>query len=152
MRTASEIVKRVLESNSMFGFESEVFISYLTFSQARALLKPEATEEGWGEVQNVADARAHMAAYVAEVGWPKASGHRGISAGRTIEKVLAWLWLLEDDETAEKMNAAPYPQYGCPKLAALCARYDLPVPQDEAVQRMIAGEPCSPDCEMGCGT
>ena len=136
----------------MFGFESEVYISYLTFEQARALLKPDATEESWGEVQNLADARSHLAAYVAEVGWPKASGHRGISAGRSIEKVLAWLWLLEDEETAAQVNAALYPQYGCPKLAVLCARYDLPIPQGEDVQRMIAGEPCAPGCEMGCST
>ena len=33
----------------------------------------------------------------------------------------------------------------------ICEAFDLPIPEDESLQRMMAGEPCTPGCDQGCG-
>jgi len=94
---------------------------------------------------------AQMREYM-EFAWGKVDDHRGLSAGRSVEKFEAWVWLLADQETLDKMNAADYPQYGAPKLAVVCEAYGFPIPDDEGIRSMIQGLACHADCENGCGS
>lgn len=95
--------------------------------------------------------RDEMRQYMAEVGWDKVLGHRGISAGRTVEKMTAWLWLLGDDEMVRfAEDDSNYPQYGAPILKAICEKYGFPIPDDPAARRMAVGRRCVPDCDEGC--
>jgi len=86
-----------------------------------------------------------------EFAWGKIEDHRGISANRSIEKMEAWLWLLDDEETLAALEEAPYKNYGAPKLKVICDKYGFPVPQDETIQNMIASRPCREGCQDGCG-
>ncbi len=157
-RTPDAIVKRAQDTSQLFGFQAEVLVEYLTFDQAKPLLKPETQTDpnapaNWGDVkaqtddQILADLRDYMA-----FAWGKVRDHRGISAGRSIEKMRAWLWLLGDDEALAFADAdRNYPQYGAPVLAFICRRFNLPIPDGDDLANMIDGRPCEPGCQQGCG-
>lgn len=151
MRTQDEIVARIREKRSMFGFDAEVLMPHLDFEHAREFIKPVVTKEEWEKEYPLTESAA-MDAFreYAEFAWGKAQDHRGNSAGRSVEKLEAWTWLVGRDDVLAQSEAAPYPSYGCPKLAIVCEAFGFPVPDDESTQRMIRGEGCSPGCESGC--
>lgn len=155
MRTQEEIVAKIKASNSMLGFELEVYFTYLTFEAAKPLLNPkfwEGEDTKWKGVKEpnrdnlLADMRKYMA-----FAWEKVEGHRGISAGRSVEKMEAWLWLLEDEETLKAVECASYQNYGAPKLKVICDKYGFPVPDSDALRRMIDGDHCGAGYTCGCG-
>lgn len=83
----------------------------------------------------------------------KASDHRGISAGRSIDKLTEYAWAAGFDDAVTAIDAAGYENYGAPKLYALSECVDTltwPV-DDEALHRMSLGQPCNEDCQSGCG-
>jgi hypothetical protein len=138
----------------MFGFEREVWFRYVDFEHAKPLLKPAVKPKDWsGEKQDDAAVLAEMRDYAA-FGWEKIENHRGLSASRTVEKMQAWLWLLGTTQADELIRFAGvdenYPMYGAPILAAICAAYDFPIPDNEAVRRMRQGKPCVEGCREGC--
>lgn len=87
----------------------------------------------------------------------KALGHRGLSAGRSVEKMSEWLWVLGDEELLSRFSQADYPQYGVPQLEVVRQRYPQAV-QDLSGQelamwkRMVQGAPCVDNCTEGCAT
>lgn len=159
MKTYEEIVKRIEQKiKEPLDFQHEVLLPYLPFEQAKKLFKQEAWDEiakEWKEQPLtreyvLGEAEVYMNAY----GWPKCQDHRGISAGRTVDKMIAWIWLAGDDDFAEiieRMIDTDYAQYGAPILKRICERYGWQIPQDEPTQRMMNGLPCFPDCNNGCG-
>ena len=166
MRTQEEIVERCRAKSAEFlSFEPEVLLDYLDYAHAKEFLEPEVTEEQWAGLDHGAGGNApshkrilvesdipeQMAGYMS-FAWGKVEDHRGISAGRSIEKLKALAWLLGDDETVTfAEDSSNYPQYGAPILKCLCQRYDLPIPEGEGLRRMAEGLPCVDGCEEGCG-
>ena len=53
--------------------------------------------------------------------WEKANHRRGISAGRSLDHMSAWLWLLGHDEAADAM--LDHDHYGKPRLRAICEAF-----------------------------
>lgn len=155
MRTQDQIVAKVREeAEKVLSFGPEALTPYLDFTHAREFLKPETTEAQWDEARNESGREAVLEeakTYMAEFGWPKAQDHRGLSAVRTIDKMLAWIWLLGEDELFAKVEATDYAQYGAPKLKIICEHFGWPIPDDEPTQRMMRGEPCEQGCWQGCG-
>lgn len=158
MRTQEEIVQKIKDDNSMFGFAKDVYIGFLRYEHAKEFLIEEAknspdAEKNWNgdtDVLSKENCLKLMKEYMA-FAWGKAEDHRGISAGRSIDKIRAYLWLLKDYKTLKKMDEAGYPQYGCPKLTVVCEKYSFPIPTDTTVQNMIKGQPCEENCRIGCG-
>jgi hypothetical protein len=66
----------------------------------------------------------------------------------------AWLWLRGDDVLLGKIEREeiPFKNYGAPILRAIGEKYkfDFP-PLDSPVIRMSQGQPCTDDCQEGCG-
>ena len=153
MRTQQEIVDRLSAKGDEFlNFEPEVLFGFLDFEHAKPLLRDgSATEAEWTKLTTGADSMEQAKMYMAEYGWPKALSHRGISAGRTIQKMTAWAWLAEDQKAIDITESTDYAQYGVPILKALCEHWGWPIPDDPAVARMAMGEPCEPGCCNGCG-
>lgn len=152
-RSQDEILARFREhQNVLFDFEVEVLAGYLDYEHVRTHLTEGTTADQWAESQDdPAQARDDAAAYL-EFAFGKARDHRGLSAVRSVHKLSAWAWLLGDDDLAAAMRDDDhYPQYGVPALMLFAKRFDLPVPDDPALQRMAKGEPCTPDCAEGCG-
>lgn len=139
------------------GFDHEAVLPFasaetlIALAEKRGIAKP--SEEGLRFLIKpsvdviVGEMREYM-----EFAWTKVRDHRGISAMRNVAKMRAWMWLIGDVEGRTEMGAIDYSQYGAPMLDFICRRYGFPIPDDEATQNMIAGNPCEPDCDLGCGT
>lgn len=150
MRSYEEIVEKVRKDQleAVLSFAAEVLVPYLPFEYAKEFLKPEVTVETWKNTEytreNVlADMRGYM-----EFAWGKVRDHRGLSAGRSVDKMALWVWLLGDD--LAEMKALPYKNYGAPRLKWVCEQYGFPIPDDAAVRRMAESKQCMDECEEGC--
>lgn len=162
MRTQEEIKAKFEQHHKVpFDFTPEILLDYFTFKDAEPYLKDDFktkkdAESLWNKDKKDPSDRntilEDMATYMHEFGWPKALGHRGLSASRTIQKMEAWLWLLGDEDTLDEVTKAPYENYGCPKLAIICNKYGLPIPDDQAAKNMMSGLHCGADYVCGCGT
>lgn len=152
MRTAEEIVQQIKGSKSLFGFEVSVWIVYLPFEQARQFLKPEADVSKWEYKEPTREnILSEMREYMA-FAWSKVQDHRGLSANRSVEKMKAWLWLLEDQESFDFADdESNYAQYGAPILKHISEKYGFEIPESEEIERMARGESCGADFECGCG-
>lgn len=158
-RTDDEICARITEKRKeLLNFEPEVLLDFLPFDSAKPFLDKKFVEDSeakkkWKKMTfdyTEEAVRKEMVRYMT-FAWGKVENHRGISAGRSVQKMESFLWLLGDDETLQAMKAASYENYGAPMLAVICHKYDLPIPQNEAVQRMIRSERCGADYDCGCG-
>lgn len=157
-RSVEEIRARAINQSDMFGFEIEVLIGYLTFEEARPLLKADAVADGWDASVRPRTREAalqDMRAYMSNYGLEKCLSHRGLSANRTIVKMVAWAWLLgEDALQAWLEDDAHYAHYGAPMLQRVCETFgwtDLAGLNDPRFKRMAQGLPCIEGCEAGCG-
>lgn len=172
MRTPSEIKEELLVQRSQpsggfgggFGneFWTEVCCRYLSYDDIQAFYRTAEKDPTSGLTRAVWEDHQHelsdavvlsdMRTYMAEYGWPKAVGHRGISASRTVTKMDAWAWLLGRDDVRAAMAQAPYAMYGAPKLLRVCTLLGFPIPTggDDAkiASAMAAGQPC-PECLAG---
>ena len=154
MRTTKEIVEHYAEikDRDLLGFQAEVFLSYLSADEVRPFCKPDADLRTWEpEALTEEVVTDEMGDYM-EFAWGKVRDHRGISAGRSVEKMEAWLWLLGRDDLLGAVAGAGYENYGAPQLKVICDALGFPVPESDELGRMIQGEPCRPGCDEGCGT
>jgi hypothetical protein len=153
MRTQDEIVNKIRGARGFLDFTTDALLHYLDFEHAREFLKPEATAEEWAEIHTPVDddkVIAEMRDYMS-FAWEKVEDHRGISASRSVDKMAAWAWLLGDGGAYAAIEGAGFTNYGAPKLAAVCVALGFPIPDDEGVQRMIAGQACGAYDGCGCG-
>jgi len=152
MRTHDQIVKQCQQEDDMLGFTAEALLPFLPVEKVKPFLKEDADLSDWKEQPLTAEAViAEMREYM-EFAWGKVQDHRGISASRSVTKMQAWLWLLEDNETlAFAQKDSNYAQYGAPVLKKVCQKYGFPIPEGEDVENMSQGNPCEPGCTYGCG-
>jgi len=154
MKEQKEIVDKIKTSNDFFGFQQEVLVPFLDYENAKEFLKPEVKKVAWKKSQvklNKETVLEQMKDYM-EFAWEKCSGHRGLSASRSLEKMRAWLWLLSDTEMIEFSDDEDnYPNYGAPVLAKISKKYGFKIPKDKPTQNMIKGLACGVDYECGCG-
>jgi len=159
VRPQQEILDRVRALNlgppadDFLGFRREVLIGALGYEHAKAWLKDDVTVEAWQPLTTDEEVLGAAAGYLV-FAWEKAVGHRGISANRSVSKLAEYAWLLGRDDLVEQMDAAPYPQYGVPKLVVVAEGLGLSLPLGgdlDALARMARGLPCRPGCDEGCG-
>lgn len=154
MRTTQEIVEfyRKQASGDFFGTFADDLLRHITFADAKEFLKPNADEAKWHYEPLADDATLNRIAEYMTFAWTKVRNHRGISAGRSLAHMRAWLWLLGDNELVTFCDDGDnYAQYGAPVLAAICRKYGFPIPKGSDVENMIAGRPCEAGCDQGCG-
>jgi hypothetical protein len=150
MKTHEQIIERIRRHDDPLGFTTEAIIDFLPFAAAREFLEPDVTAEEWAELARPLTREAvieQMRDYM-EFAWGKVEGHRGISASRSVMKMTAWLWLIDDEALVENRD---YPQYGAPILHAVCAKYGFGIPVSVEIANMVSGRPCRDDCGEGCG-
>lgn len=152
MRTYDEIVQKCHDSDSCFGFDLQVLVPYLPFEYAKEFLKDNTVEEEWNKKViplTEEHIKAEMADYM-EFAWEKVKDHRGISASRSIEKMVEWCWLLGDNDSVDfASDDKNYAMYGAPILCYISKKYDLPIPWNGDLKRMVKGDPCHEKCH-GC--
>ncbi len=154
MRTPAEIAERYRNrrDDDFLGVIAEVLLSYVPVDDVREFMKPDADLSDWKHAEPTEDAvRGLMGDYIS-FAWDKATGHRGISAARSIQKFTDWLWLLGDDDLLSfAEDEANFPQYGAPILSRICEKYGFEIPAGQDVKRMIEGLSCVAGCREGCG-
>ena len=158
---SNDAIERHLKNEmerSLFAFGVQAAAEIVPYGSIKSLLKEGITEESYAEGMpkytrdNVIEV---MREYMGRIGWDKAENHRGISAGRTIEKMEMWIWLLGEDDwntylKHRREDPVDYAPYGAPILHLICWLYKFPVPDSETLKPMIQGEPC-PDCQRDGG-
>jgi hypothetical protein len=152
-RTQEEILGRFRDvaAGDMFGFRREVLCDAMDAPTFRIAVGPESTiPDDWeplagAELENTA--RGYLTFAIGKI-----LDHRGISAERSVAKLAEYAWLMGRDDVVAAMRTVAYPQYGAPKVLAFAAGMGWEWPHDDvALERMAAGEPCSDDCDAGCG-
>jgi len=152
MEILTRIHKR--ESTDLFGFERGDLIAVLPYSSAKEFFKSEIRADDWTpDARDREGVLKTMREYM-DFAWGKALDHRGISASRSVSHLHAWVWLLGDEDYAA-IPWAHYAQYGAPVLKAVTERFGFAMPDSDRAdkaRRMAQGQPCTDDCEEGCGT
>ena len=154
VRTVAEIVERIKSIQAegrFFEFETDTLAEFLPETEGRAVGFAPSDGQEWTSTPLTRDAVIAAMADYSDHAWCKVEDHRGLSANRSVDRFRAWVWLLGDDAVLEQFESAGYAQYGAPKLAVACEAYGVPIRQGAAIQNMIAGRPCEPHCDMGCG-
>lgn len=123
MKTQDEIVARVRirKEHDFFGFETSEYLDYLDFAHAKEFLKPDATPEQWEKVHSKAKSPEDAIKDYMPFAWDKANNCRGISAGRSICHMIAWLWL----DGKDWPELEDYEYYGKPHLVRICKEYGI---------------------------
>ena len=151
-RTHEEVIAFYLENkeHDLLGTMASELLSRLPFEKVKPFLaNPE--NEKWEQGPRDRDSIVIEMREYMDFAWGKATGHRGISASRSIDHYRAWLWLIQGEQLLEGLG---YAQYGAPMLKAICEQYGLRMPEGydkEAAENMARGEPCCRGCEEGCG-
>lgn len=88
-----------------------------------------------------------------EFAWGKANGCRGLSAGRSLEHMQAWVWLMGDDDFWSELDASiehAYQYYGKPQLVLICNHYGLDWSQwDDGIWRNFEDSAGQSPAELG---
>lgn len=154
MKTFEEIkVKIKEEENEVLSFFIDTIIDYLPFDVAKEHLKEEYVKniESGSEVWNqkeltrnniIEDMKNYM-----EFAWGKVIDHRGLSAGRSVNKFQGWIWVLGEDDKIDWEN---YTNYGAPILKQICGVYGFEIPESKEVKNMMEGRMCRENCDEGC--
>jgi len=156
LRTPEEIKHRInkISEFDLFGISADLII-YLPYEDAKEFIKPEITKEEWEGKHRKAYTKENIIKRIKDYmpfALGKAENHRGISASRSIDHMVAWLFLLKDDELLNYAgNDDNYENYGCPILKKICDKYNIEYPEDKHMQNMAEGKPCYNGCDMGCG-
>lgn len=153
-RTQAEILERIsaVKPEDLLGFRQEVLIGALDFEHARPFLLPEVKAEEWVHPHSAdVQARDYLSFAIGKI-----DAHRGLSAGRSVEKLREWAWLFGRDDVVSAMDSAPYENYGAPKVLVFAGGMGWADTwewaADEGVKRMARGLACSPfGCDEGCG-
>lgn len=125
-RTPEEVLKRYEERRQAdhFGFETSEYIDYLGYEFAKPHLKDGTTEEEFNQWANK-NPLDRMRDYM-DFAFGKAFDNRGLSANRSIQHYIAWIWLNGDDEFANEIEAMyenDYHAYGVYILRKICGKY-----------------------------
>ena len=126
MRTTKEIIERVGDelSEDLLGTQRSDLVVCLSYGAARPFLLETAKEDEWApESRAPADVRERMRAYM-EFAWDKANNRRGLSAGRSLDHMCSWLWLMGYTKASQRVRK--YDHYGKPHLRAICEHFGWP--------------------------
>jgi len=154
-RTAQEITARIrairASGDDPFGFAEQVLLGVLNPGHTSEFLSSH-----WDDYEPITDLDAYARWYLT-FAIEKILTHRGMSAGRSVDKLRELAWLLGRGDVVAAMDAI-YPMYGVPIVRAFAAGLGWPFlkatddPDDRhRLARMATGQACDPDgCRWEC--
>ena len=137
MRTEEEISEKIEEyskEDSLFDFRPEVLVQHLGWDLAKKFYKEEyvdKVDKGEDKYEKISDIKVVVKNFLDYMvfAWGKAEDERGLSASRSIQKLSAWLWLLNRDDLVTIINDDElYNPYGSPALIEVCNELGIEVP------------------------
>lgn len=137
LRTQEEIVEKLDDTTieRFMDFTPDVLVPALEWEFAKKYLKEdyvEKVEKGEEKFEYTSDIKTIVQEFLDYMvfAWGKAQDERGLSASRSINKLSAWLWLLNREDlvnTIEDNNL--YNPYGSPALIEVCNQLGIKVPE-----------------------
>jgi len=131
MRTQKEILDHIkkVEKDDFFGTETKDLICFLDYENAKDFLKDGVTKEAWEELQQSLT-KEHISKVITdymEFAWYKANNRRFLSAGRSIDHMQAWTWLIDDKfyKKLKKSRKKNYKYYGKSLLVMICEHFNV---------------------------
>lgn len=117
MRTIQDILNRIkeVEDDDFFGAIRSDLVDFLPFNEAKSFLKEDVTEDQWKPKELSREQVMKEIIDYLPFAWDKANNCRGLSAGRSIDHMEAYAWLLGDKEF-DGLGAIEYEHYGKEKL------------------------------------
>ena len=127
MKTHQQILDRMeaVKEVDWMGTQRSDLVQHLPFALAKPFLKGDVTEDQWIErTKDVMTPMDSIKDYL-PFAWDKANNGRGLSAGRSLEHILTWLWL-EGYDRLVKEHFNEYDAYGKKQLviASLLVNFD----------------------------
>lgn len=125
LRNPEEIKKQIefWKDNDFFGYKRYDLIEHLDKDFAEEYIKSEEFAN-WAPSEYTIESIVRKMADYMEFAWDKAINERGLSASRSIEHYIAWLWLIGDTDAVEfAQDESNYPMYGKPILRYIAERY-----------------------------
>lgn len=153
MRTQQEILDRIASlTDDALGFQFEVLVESLEYDHALPYLIEGTTQKAWESERRPLQGEylGSVAEGYLDFAIQKIIDHRGISAGRSVQKLREYAWLLGRDDVVAAMDAADYPQYGAPKVKAFAIGMGYSWPSEPMLERMAEGGYCIDYCDGGC--
>lgn len=120
-RTDEEILARYeeIKGSDFFNVKAEELLCRLPFEKVKPYLVEGAAESEWQVFgRDRATILAEMLEYM-PFAWDKANNGRGLSASRSMDHYMEWVWLLGDDLG----DLTKYQFYGKDNLVKICQKY-----------------------------
>lgn len=116
-RSAEEILARIrqVKDQDWMGTQTADLMFWLPFELAREFLRQEMTEEKFKEIAAGNKPPLEQALEYLPFAWGKANNCRGLSAGRSLDHLSAWLWLAGYGELVDA-EFSGYSHYGKSQL------------------------------------
>lgn len=131
MRTDTEILERMetVKENDSLGFQRSDLINFLSFEAAKPFLKDGVTEEEWKKVMQSKERDAVLKTIKGYMSfaWDKANNYRGLSAGRSINHFISWIWMIDEEfcKVIEDEYENNYQYYGKDILQKICEHFGI---------------------------
>lgn len=140
MKTQQQILDRILDikKEDFFRFQTTILLDFLTLESLDSLRGVVVKEDAdfSDHVPKTPDEetiKSEMREYM-DFAWQKANDFRGLSAGRSIQRYRAWLWLLGECDLIQEIDNYQY--YGKDELVKICDYLGLDSSQwDDGVRR-----------------
>ena len=117
MKTQKEILEKMkaLVNYDSFGWIRNTLVTALNYENAKKHLKEHVTKEYWDSIylKTDEDVIRKMRDYL-DFAFDKAHNQRGLSACRSMDHYIAWLWLI--GENSRFGDLSNYSHYGIPQL------------------------------------
>jgi hypothetical protein len=112
-RSPQEILSRIesVKDDDWMGTQVNDLLFYLPFAEARPHLKEGVTADQWAEATSDVKPALDAARDYLDFAWDKANNCRGLSAGRSLDHMKAWLWLAGYDKLVDE-HFGDYEHYG----------------------------------------
>lgn len=143
--------KSLNSGNDLLGFRKEAVVAVLADEDLALVFKD---DPKYSHVKSTTTRRYTEFTVKAETyryltfAIDKAKEHRGISATRSVEKLMVWMWMMEKVNHPDE-HTEPYVQYGVPILKWIASEIAYPWPvKDRIIDAMALGQVC-PDCIAG---
>lgn len=124
----------IMEDDGFLCFGKDVAISVLEFEAAKKYIKKDCVkdvENGKKEKKVITDVMEIVQDFLDYMvfAWSKAMDERGLSAGRSIDKLSAWMNILNRPDVAAVLNdESLYDPYGRPALKQACGMLNISCP------------------------
>ncbi len=131
-RTQEEILARIekVKAYDWIGTITNDLILWLTLENVSGMLAKPLTEQEWAEVQAKNVPPLEQIAGYLPFAWGKANDCRGLSAGRSLDHMKAWLWLADyEDDVIDLLS--DYDYYGKPQLVFCSVLAGFPWPTSD---------------------